>query len=383
MNGLPTPPAEEHQLLLETFTRFAEKELRPLADQHADGPILEIHLIRDLFAQLERFGLIGGLVPARDGGAELPLQVYGLLFEELARSWPDLALAALIQAGVAASLSRLGTGDQKRRYLEPMLHSERIGCVCVSEPAVGSSVAEVRTRAVPEGDSWVIEGQKLWISNGSWSDFAIAVCRAGDDLAMILIDRAAGYTSREIPKMGLHAASTAELFFDRVRVPSDSTLGDPRAGLRQTLQLFERARVLVGLTSVGIARAALEEAIGYARERHQHGKPIGAHQIIQTYVAEMATELDAARALCHRALALLERGVRCDTEAAMAKWYATEIAVGVASKAVQIHGGFGITREFRVERHFRNARIMTIPDGTTEIQKLIIARNLLGLSAFS
>ncbi|MGD9765243.1 MAG: acyl-CoA dehydrogenase family protein [Candidatus Binatia bacterium] len=383
MNHTWTESGEEHRLLIETFTRFAENELRPLADEHAEGPILAVELVRDLFSRLERFGLIGGLVPASDAGAELPLQVYGVLFEELARSWADLALATLLQAGVASCLSRLGTAEQKRRYLEPVLRGERIGCICVSEPAVGSSVAEVRTRAVPGADGWLIEGQKLWISNGSWSDFAIVVCRGSDGLMMLVADRDAGYTSREIDKMGLHAASTAELFFDNVPVAREGVLGDPRAGLRQTLQLFERARVMVGLTSVGIARAALEEAIAYARARQQHGKPIGAHQLIQAYVAEMATEIDAARALCHRALALLERGVRCDTETSMAKWYATEMAVRAASKAVQIHGGFGITREYRVERHFRNARIMTIPDGTTEIQKLIIGRNLLGLSAFS
>jgi len=375
--------SDEERLLVESFARFAAKELRSQADRHADGPVLETKLARSLLGELDRFGLISGLVPAERGGAGMGLHLYAVLFEELARSWPDMAVATLIQALVASALDRLASDEQRQTYLDPVLRGERIGCVCISEPAVGSNVAEIQARAVRDGDSWKIRGQKLWISNGTWSDFAIVVCRIGDQLSMVIADREAGYTSREVPKMGLHAASTAELFFDDVRVPSHALLGAPGEGLRQTLQLFERARVLVGLTSVGIARAALEEAIAYARERHQHGKPIGAHQIIQAYVAEMATEIEAARALCHRAMALLERGIRCDTASSMAKWYATEMAVGVASKAVQIHGGFGITREYRVERHFRNARIMPIPDGTTEIQKLIIARNLLGLSAFS
>jgi alkylation response protein AidB-like acyl-CoA dehydrogenase len=264
-----------------------------------------------------------------------------------------------------------------------MLQGERIGCMCISEPDVGSNVAEVRTSATRDGDAWVIRGQKLWISNGAWSDFAIVVCRTGEGLSMILADRADGYTSHEIEKMGLHAIPTSELFFDGVRVPLTNLLGELGKGLQTTLRLFEPARVLVGLTSVGIAGAALEEAITYAKERHQHGKPIAGHQLIQAYLAEMATEIDASRLLCQRALGLLQRGARCDTEASMAKWYATEMAVRVASKAVQIHGGFGITKDYRVERLFRNARIMPIPDGTTEIQKLIIARNLVGMSAFS
>jgi alkylation response protein AidB-like acyl-CoA dehydrogenase len=368
---------------VESFTTFAASELRPLADRHAEGPVLETEEILGLLRRIDEFGLVTGMIPSEAGGGGLGLRTYGRLYEELAWAWPDLAIATLIQALIASVLNLLGTTEQKARYLAPLLRGERIGCMCISEPAVGSNVAEVQTRATTDGDDLVIRGQKLWISNGGWADFAIVVCRAGGALSLVLADRTHGWTSREIAKMALHAASTAELFFDDVRVPSGHVLGEPGDGLRQTLKLFERARIFVGLTSVGIARAALEEAVAYAQERRQHGKPIGGHQIIQAYVAEMATHTDAARLLCERALDLLDRGVRCDTESSMAKWYATEIAVDVASKAIQIHGGFGLTKEYRVERHLRNARIMPIPDGTTEIQKLVIGRNLLGISAFS
>lgn len=370
-------------MLVDSFARYAQAELRPLADQHSEGPVLETEVARDLFRRIDEFGLIGGLTPPKDGGAGLELHVYAHLFEELARSWGDLAIAALIQSLAASALSTLGSPEQKEKYLAPLLRGERIGCVCISEPEVGSNVAGVKTKATPSENGLTIQGQKLWISNGAWADFAIVVCRLGDGLSMVLADRTDGWTSREIEKMGLHAASTAELFFDNVRVPVGNVLGEPGQGLVQTLRLFERARIFVGLTSVGIAQAAFEEAVAYAQERQQHGKPIGGHQLIQAYVAEMATEIDAARLLCERALGLLERGERCDTQSSMAKWYATEMAVGVCSKAIQIHGGFGITKEYRVERHFRNARIMPIPDGTTEIQKLVIGRNLLGISAFS
>jgi alkylation response protein AidB-like acyl-CoA dehydrogenase len=373
----------EEEALLDEFARFAEKELRPLSDRYAEGPVLETAVAKDVFAQLAKFGLIGGMLPEESGGDGLGLVAYGNMFEKLASVWPDLAVATIIQAVTLSLIDDVGTTEQKERYLAPMLDGSLIGCMCISEPEVGSNVSDVRTSARRDGDQFVVNGQKLWISNGEWSDFAIVVCRTEEELSLVLVDRADGYTSRNIEKMGLHAASTAELFFDDVRVPQTNILGKPGTGLRSTLRLFERARALVGLTSVGIARAALDEAVSYAKQRVQHGKPIAGHQLIQGYIAEMATEIDAARLLCQRALSLLQQGARCDTESSMAKWFATEMAVGVASKALQIHGGFGITKEYRVERLFRDARIMPIPDGTTEIQKLIIARNILGVSAFS
>jgi alkylation response protein AidB-like acyl-CoA dehydrogenase len=380
-------PTEEQRLAIDGFRRFAEKELRPLADQHERaGSAPDAHAVKALFAKLGEFGLIAATPPDEESGAGIDLITQAMLYEELAHAWPDLAAATLIQNCVIALIAAVGTPGQKKKYLEPMRRHKTIGCLCISEPAVGSNVAEVQTRARRAGDGWLVNGQKLWISNGTWSDLAIVVCRTGEpdtsEISMLLVDRGAGYTARDVRKMGLNAAVTSEVFFENVRVPADAVLGAPGAGLRQTLQVFERARTFVGLTAVGIARAALEEAISYAKERSQHGKKIAGHQLIQAYIAEMATEIDAARLLCHRAASLLERRIRCDTESSMAKWYATEMAVRVTSKAVQIHGGFGITKEYRVERHFRNARILPIPDGTTEIQKLIIGRNLLGIAAF-
>ena len=249
---------------------------------------------------------------------------------------------------------------------------------------MGSSVAEAQARATREGSNYRLNGQKLWISNGAQSDFAMVVCRIEGEMCMLLVDRGEdNYQHRELSKMGLVAASTCQMYFDDAVTPVTNLLGRPGGGLVQTLKLFESARVFVGLTSIGIAQAALEEAVAYSKQRHQHRKLLGGHQIIQAYLAEMATELDAGRLLCHRALNLLSLGMRCDTQTSMAKWYSTEMAVRVASKALQIHGGVGVTKDFRIERHFRNARVMPIPDGTTEIQKLIIGRNLTGLSAFS
>jgi alkylation response protein AidB-like acyl-CoA dehydrogenase len=378
---------EEQRLAVDSFRRYAEKELRPLEEKYEkEGGAPDAATVKSLFRKLDEFGLISGPLAVEHGGAGIELVTQALLFEELAWAWPDLALAVVIQTNIIATVAAAGSPAQKKKYLEPMVTSDAIGCFCVSEPDVGSNVAAVQTRARQDGDDWVVNGQKLWITNGTWSDFAIVVCRTGDagsnEISMVLVDRAAGYTSRAIHKMGLNASVTCEMFFDDARATGDALLGGRGTGLKQTLQGFERARIYVGLTAVGIARAALEDAVAYAKQRVQHGKPIAGHQMIQAYIAEMATEVDAARLLCLRAMSMVQQGVRCDSESSMAKWYATEMAVRVTSKAVQIHGGYGITKEFRVERHFRNARILPIPDGTTEIQKLIIARNVLGARGF-
>ena len=375
---------DEQRMLLENFRRMAETELAPLADKHEGlGHPPEAAALKELFARVEEFGLISGLIPEADGGALIDRVSYGILYEELARVWPDLAIAVLIQSHAAFTLSLLGNPGQKAMYLDPLLSSERIACTCISEPDVGSNVREVKCRAEREGDRIFVSGQKLWISNGAQSDFAIVVCNLDGGMSMVIVDRETGkYESRELRKLGLVGASTCELFFDRAETTSEHVLGQPGGGLFQTLKLFESARVFVGLTSVGIAQAALECAVSYAKDRHQHGKPIAGHQLIQGYLADMATQLDAARLLCQRGLQLLELGVRCDTQTSMAKWHATEMAVEITGKAVQIHGGNGITKEFPVERHFRNAKVMPIPDGTTEIQKLVIGRNLTGVSAF-
>ena len=385
MNAAHAIYTDEQRMLLENFRRMAEAEFGPLVQKYEDlGHPPDADTLKALFRKCEEFGLISGLVPESDGGLEMNRMTYGILYEELARIWPDLAIAVLIQGHAALSLSMLASPEQKRIYLEPVLKADRICCTCISEPEVGSNVVEVKCRAERRGDKIYVSGQKLWISNGAQSDFAVVVCKLDDGISMVIVDREGDkYQVRELRKMGLVAASTTEIFFDEAETTADHVLGKSGSGLFQTLKLFESARVFVGLTSIGIAQSALEAAVKYAGERNQHGKLIGGHQLVQGHLAEMATDLDAARLLCQRGLQLLDMGVRCDTQTSMAKWYSTEKAVEIAGKAIQLHGGNGITREFPVERHFRNAKIMPIPDGTTEIQKLVIGRNLTGISAFS
>lgn len=386
MNFLPT---EEQRLAVEGFNRFLDTKLSPIVRRYQPDKLIEKEQMLEIFRMMLPYGMGGnGLISEAHGGMGMPWLTYAMMYERLARLSGDVAISLLIQQLGAYSLEVCSNESMRQKYLPRMVRGEIIACSGISEPGVGSNVAEVTCRARPEGDQFVVSGEKTWISNGHYSDFCMVIVRTSDDgargLSMILVDRKEhGYESRNIDKLGLNSTSTAQLFFDNVRVPAGNMLITAGTGLKNTLVLFEKARPMVGLTSVGIAQAALDKALAYAKERRQHGKPIGQHQLVQGMLADAAMELDAARLLVYRAFNLIDHGVRSETESAMAKCYATEIAVDVASKAVQIHGGNGITKDFGVELLFRNARMMTIPDGTTEIQKLIIGRALTGLNAFS
>lgn len=386
MNFLPT---EEQRLAVEGFDRFLDTRFAPIVRRHQPDKMIGKEQMLEIFRMMLPYGMGGnGLISEAHGGLGMPWLTYAMMYERLARLSADVAISLLIQQLGAYSLEVCSNEAMRQKYLPRVVRGEIIACSGISEPGVGSNVAEVTCRARADGDHFVVSGEKTWISNGHYSDFCMVIVRTSDEgargLSMILVDRQEhGYESRDIDKLGLNSTSTAQLFFDNVRVPAANMMITAGTGLKNTLVLFEKARPMVGLTSVGIAQAALDKALAYAKERRQHGKPIGQHQLIQGMLADAAMELDAARLLVYRAFNLIDHGVRSEVESAMAKCYATEIAVEVASKAVQIHGGNGITKDFGVELLFRNARMMTIPDGTTEIQKLIIGRALTGLNAFS
>ena len=382
-------PTDEQRLAVEGFERFLASKLEPIVSRYRPDKLIEKERMLEIFQAMLPYGMGGnGLIAEQHGGLGMPWLTYAMMYDRLARTSADVAISLLIQQLGAYSLEVCSNDAMRQKYLPRMLRGEIIACSGISEPGVGSNVAEVTCRAKPDGEHFIVSGEKTWISNGHYSDFCMVIVRTSDDgargLSMILVDRAEhGYESRNIDKLGLNSTSTAQLFFDHVRVPAGNMMISAGTGLKNTLVLFEKARPMVGLTSVGIAQAALDKAVAYAKERRQHGKPIGQHQLVQAMIADAAIELDAARLLIYRAFDMIDRGLRCEVESAMAKCYATEIAVDVASKAVQIHGGNGITKDFGVELLFRNARMMTIPDGTTEIQKLIIGRALTGLNAFS
>jgi alkylation response protein AidB-like acyl-CoA dehydrogenase len=296
----------------------------------------------------------------------------------------DLGLFMMINCGIARFLANLAPAHLREKYLPGVLAGKVFGCFGISEPDVGSNVIDIKTKGVRDGDHWIINGEKTWITGGHYSDFIICTTRTSEKgLSHFIIDREEhGYESRNIEKIALNSQSTAQIFVTDARVPHANMCGEEGFGLKNTVKEFEMARPHVGLLSIGLMRAALEEAIAYSTERKQFGKVLAAHQLVAAKIAEMATMLDASKLMCYRALSLIDAGVRCDLESSMAKWFATEAAVKACRDAVQIHGGNGLTKEFNVERLAREAIVIPIPDGTTEIQKLIIARGLTGVSAF-
>ncbi|MCC6479865.1 MAG: acyl-CoA/acyl-ACP dehydrogenase [Sphingomonadaceae bacterium] len=374
---------EDERMAIGGLRRYLDEQLEPELKKLGESFYPKEKMI-EWAGHLTQFGMINAPQQTEHGGLGMSWRLHVQLIEELAYSSGDLAVAMLVNASATSMLLKLASDDLRERYAEPLLQGKIFAAVGISEPGIGSDVSGVTTRAVRDGDDWVISGEKTWITNGEYSDIFICTCRTDDNqLTHILLDRNEHpYEVRGIPKMALNGQSTAQVFMDNVRVPVSNTVGEIGSGLKNTLTLFERARIHVAAWGYGIARRALDESIKYAQEREQHSKVIAGHQLIADKIAVMATRIDAARLLSLRAAAMVDAGERCDVECAMAKWYGTEIAVDATRQAVQIHGGNGVTKEFIVERLAREAMITPIPDGTTEIQKLLIARGLTGVSAF-
>lgn len=377
----------EQQLAVEALKRYLDAEIDPLFNREYRDRFVPRDVMAGAMRQLAQFGLVSGAVSEAHGGLDLDWSTMLMLYEEVATASTDLSVPVLINSFGAQLLEKLAPPHLRERYLPGLLSGDSFVSLGISEPDVGSNVLEIKTRARRDGDHWVINGEKTWISNGSYSDFLICTCRTGDEpkhgLTHILIDRREhGYEVRDIHKIALNSQSTAQIFLSDVRVPVANTIAGEGEALRNTLALFERSRVFVAAQGLGIARRALEEAVRYAMQRRQHGKVIAGHQLIAAMLAEMATKVDAARLLTYRAAQMIEEGVSAEMEAAMAKYFACEAAVTIARQAVQIHGGNGVTRDFLVEKLAREAIVTPIPEGTTQIQQLIIGRALTGVVAF-
>lgn len=379
-------PSSEQETALDAFRRVVEAEVCPVADRYGEE-LIPKEVMRATLQKLLPFGMGNGLVPEELGGMGLSPITVGLLFEELAKASPDIAIFVLLQLEVGLLLADAGE-DLRQSHLAPLLRGEAIASIAISEPEAGSNIAEMRCQARRDGDDYLLSGEKQWISNGHYSDFCICVARViseqGDDegLALFVVDREHGYASSNIPKMALNAQSTAQLFFDNIRVPGRNLLAPPGQGLKRLASLLQGSRPLVGLIATAISQVALDASIRYAGERKQHGQEIAGHQLIQARIADMSIQLDAARLLVYRALDRIERGQRSELESAKAKLFATEAAVAITRHALAIHGGNGVTTEFGIERLYRIAPILSVTEGTPEMQKLIIGRGLLGTSAF-
>jgi len=379
---------DEQKMLKETARKLMEKEIIPIADEYdKKKSLLDRTLLKKLLDKLAPLGYLAALIPEEEGGAGLDHIGWAILGEELFRAYASLGGVVGIQ-NTHRMIYLMGTPEQKRKYLPSLFSGEKIICSAITEPNVGSNPIMIETTATLKGNEYILNGTKTWISNGTISDIAMVVAQtqkgAGPfGLCHLIVEKEVSpYEARDLPKLGLRSFPTAELVFQDCRVPRENLLVAPGQGLKETLRSFESARAGMAIGSVGMAQAAIDASVRYAKERVQFGKPIGSFQLIQEMIADMVAETEAARLLAYRAHFLLDKKVRCDRETSMAKFYATEAAVRVTSMAIQIHGAYGLSEEYPVERYFRDARSFTIPDGTTQIQKMIVARRVLGLSAF-
>ncbi len=338
----------------------------------------------DLFRDLGRLGYLGVGIPEDEGGSGGDMVMRCLLIEEIGRVNCGFAAALLGHVGLATiPLIKYGTPEQKARYLRPALAGEKLGCFGLSEPNAGSDAASLRTTAVRDGDAYVIDGSKIFITNGTIADYCMLAAytdrsRRGAGISMFVVDTTTpGYVvSKKLRKLGHHTSETAVLAFEHMRVPASALLGGTEGGFAQVTGTLEGGRITHAARSVGVSQAALDVALRYAGEREQFGQRIAKFQAIKFKLARMAMEVETARTMVWRAAWLFDRGVPCMKEAAMAKLFASEAAQHVTWEALQIHGGYGYITEFPVERFFRDARLMTITEGTSEIQLTIIAREL-------
>ncbi|WP_310724379.1 acyl-CoA dehydrogenase family protein [Streptomyces sp. N2A] len=375
--------SEDEQLVVRTVRDFVDKEVRPVVREleHADT------YPEALIAQMKRLGIFGLAIPAEYGGTPVSAPCFVLITEELARGWMSLAGAMGGHTVVAKLLLHYGTEEQKRRYLPTMATGETRATIALTEPSGGSDLQALRTVARKDADSgYLINGSKTWITNSRRSALIALLCKTDPEaepahrgISILLVEHGPGLTvSRDLPKLGYKGVESCELSFADHRAPADAVLGGTEGeGFAQMMKGLETGRLQVAARALGVGRAALEDALAYAQERESFGKPIWQHQSIGNYLADMATSLTAARQLTLYAAREAEAGRRVDMEAGMAKLFASETALQIALNAVRIHGGYGYSTEFDVERYFRDAPLMIIGEGTNEIQRNVIASQLV------
>jgi alkylation response protein AidB-like acyl-CoA dehydrogenase len=372
---------DEQLLLRRTVREFAEGEIRPHVREWDDAQ----HFPRELVPKLAALGLMGIQFPEQYGGAGMSAIEYCLCIEELARVDPAVSLSVAAHNGLcAAQIFMFGNEAQKERYLVPLAQGEQIGAWGLTEPGAGSDAAATRTTAVRDGDAWVLNGSKTFITHGSVGDVMVVMAvtnraRGPKGISAFIVERGTpGMTAgRKEDKLGMRASDTSEVVFERCSVPADHLLGEEGQGFINALQVLDAGRIGIAALAVGLAQGAFEAARDYAAERRQFGQPIASFQAIQWKLADNATRIEAARLLTYRAAYLKDAGRRTTLESAMAKLYSSEIAVRAAEDAVQIHGGYGFVKDYPAEKFFRDVKLTTIGEGTSEIQRLVIARQLL------
>ncbi len=372
---------KEQQMIKEMVREFAEKEIEPNAakwDETAQFPV-------EIFKKIGELGLLGIPFPEQYGGSGGDTISYAIAVEEIGRACggTGLSYAAAVSLG-ASPIYYFGTEEQKQQWLVPMAKGETLGAFGLTEPNAGSDAGGTRTKAVLDGDEYVINGEKCWITNAGYARQVIVTAVTGKDergknviSAIIVPTDAPGFTIRcNYDKMGVRASNTCELVLENVRVPKENVLGDPKKGFKQFLYTLDGGRISIAALAVGIAQAAFEKALQYAKERTQFGQSISKFQAIQFKLADMAMEIELARNMVYKAAWLKDQGKPFTKEASFAKLFASETGFRVCNQAIQIHGGYGYMKEYGVERHLRDIKLMEIGEGTSEIQRLVIARQL-------
>ena len=378
----------EDQIMIRNLMKdFAEKEILPKVrddDRNKRFP-------KDILDKMAPLGFLGAPLPEEYGGLGIDTIAYILMIEELGRV--SFALRSIVSVHVSLfqqTLNRWGTEEQKRKYLPRTTKGELLGCFATTEPNVGSDISNTETTAVLQGGKWRLNGNKMWISNGGVADVALIFAQTDKakkhrGIAAFLVEKGTpGFSSEDIHgKLGLRAANTAELILQDCLVPEENLLGQVGEGFKIAMTAFDNARLCVAGGCVGLAQACIDASVQYAQNRQQFGKPIGSYQLVQEIIANMVVETEAARFLTYRAAYLKNKGIPNTVETSMAKYYASEVALRAANNAIQVHGGYGFSDEYPVERYYRDVKVATLLEGTSEMHKLIIGRSATGLSAFT
>ena len=372
---------EDEALILDSINQFLERDVKPVAHdlEAADEYPSEI---ADKMAEL---GLYGATISPEYGGLGLSAGTYVKIVERMSAVWMSVTGLYNAHLIMAAAVERFGTDDQKSAWLPRFATGELRGGVALTEPDCGTDLQGIRTKAVRDGDDYVIDGNKMWITNSLEGNVLAVLVKtdpnanpAHKGMSLLLTEKSAGYEGRKLDKLGYRGIDTGELQFDGVRVPAENLIGGEEGrGLQQILAGLELGRINVAARGVGLARACLDESLAYAQNRKTFGKPICQHQAIQIKLADMATRVEASQALVERAAAAYDTGQRCDMEAGMAKLFATEAALENSLEAMRIHGAYGYSKEFNIERYYRDAPLLAIGEGTNELQRIIIARQLV------
>jgi len=375
----------EQELIRRSAREFCDREIVPNARDWDRSERMDEGIV----PKLAEIGFLGCALPEEYGGMGLDTISYCLVMEELGRADSSVRGIVSVNNGLAGkTIAKWGTDEQKRQWLPRLASGEALGCYGLTEPGSGSDPASLVTRATRDGGEWVIDGSKIFITLGSWAGVALVFARSGGEgprgiTCFLVPTDSPGFSARKIDgKLGLRAQDTAELFFDGVRVPDSARLGAEGAGFKVAMSALDNGRISLAAGAVGFGQACVDASVAYASERRQFGKQLAQFQLIQELIAEMAVETEAARMLAWRAAALADRGESYTLAASQAKYYASEVAVRAANAALQVHGGYGYVDEFPVARYLRDARVLTLYEGTSQIQKLLIGRALTGESAF-